>query len=241
MAAATRRASARSSSVQQLPNPSPGAPSRWSYSCIDTPIVSTPLERNERGGDRRIHAARHGDDDAHWASRRMRHAPTVARVSARSFCTRPGSTLTTRSISASVLAAPRLKRNELCARAEPRPIAFSTCEGSSVPDEQADPVETAMPSKSSAISSDSASTRSKLMFVVFGHALVSARRSRPCAARRAGCPPRGDRAGRQSARPMTVERLHRQPRGYAHARRAQEHFLCRRGDCAPAGRPSSAA
>ncbi len=47
-------------------------------------------------------------------------------------------------------------------------MARSTCDGSSVPDEQADPVETATPSRSSAMSSDSASTASKLMFVVFG-------------------------------------------------------------------------
>ena len=48
------------------------------------------------------------------------------------------------------------------------PSRCSTCDGSSVPDEHADPVDTAMPSRSSAMSSDSASTRSKLMFVVFG-------------------------------------------------------------------------
>ena len=82
----------------------------------------------------------------------------------------PGSTPITRSTSASVLAAPRLKRIEFCVRCAGKPIAFSTCEGSSVPDEQAEPVDTAMPARSSAMSSDSASTRSKLMLVVFGHA-----------------------------------------------------------------------
>ena len=80
----------------------------------------------------------------------------------------PGSTAMTRSTSASVLAAPRLKRIEFCARWALKPIAFSTCDGSSVPDEQAEPVDTATPSRSSAINSDSASTRSKLMLVVFG-------------------------------------------------------------------------
>src|SRR5581483_4020539 len=40
MAAAARRASCRSSSVQQLPKRM--SPSRWSYSCIDTPITSWP-------------------------------------------------------------------------------------------------------------------------------------------------------------------------------------------------------
>jgi len=47
-------------------------------------------------------------------------------------------------------------------------MALSTCDGSRVPEEQAEPVETAIPSRSSAISRLSASTRSKLMFVVFG-------------------------------------------------------------------------
>ena len=80
----------------------------------------------------------------------------------------PAAPRSTRSTSASVLAAPRLNRIEFCVRCGGKPIALSTCDGSSVPDEQAEPVDTAMPSRSSAISSDSASTRSKLMFVVFG-------------------------------------------------------------------------
>ena len=57
---------------------------------------------------------------------------------------------------------------ELCVRCGEQPIARSTWDGSSVPDEQAEPVETATPSRSSAMSSDSASTPSKLMLVVFG-------------------------------------------------------------------------
>jgi len=60
----------------------------------------------------------------------------------------------TRSISALVFAAPRLNRIEFCVRCAGKPIAFSTCDGSSVPDEQAEPVETAMPARSSAMSSD---------------------------------------------------------------------------------------
>ena len=47
-------------------------------------------------------------------------------------------------------------------------MARRTCDGSSEPDEQADPVETATPSRSSAMRSDSASRPSKLMFDVFG-------------------------------------------------------------------------
>ena len=71
-------------------------------------------------------------------------------------------------MSASVFAAPRLKRIDPSVRAWGRPIAFRTCDGSSVPDEHADPDDTAMPARSSPISSDSASTRSMLMLVVFG-------------------------------------------------------------------------
>src|SRR2546425_10947285 len=40
MAAATRRASCRSSIEQQLPNEV--CPSLWSYSCIDSPMTSCP-------------------------------------------------------------------------------------------------------------------------------------------------------------------------------------------------------
>ncbi len=72
-------------------------------------------------------------------------------------------------MSASVFAAAEAEANRVRAcGACGKPIAFSTCEGSSVPDEQADPDDTAMPSRSSAMSSDSDSTRSKLMLVVFG-------------------------------------------------------------------------
>ena len=67
-----------------------------------------------------------------------------------------------------MFAAPRLKRIDPSVRAWGRPIAFSTCDGSSVPDEHADPDDTAMPARSRPISSDSASTRSMLMLVVFG-------------------------------------------------------------------------
>ncbi|SVC65193.1 uncharacterized protein METZ01_LOCUS318047, partial [marine metagenome] len=48
-----------------------------------------------------------------------------------------------RSMSARLLLVPRLNRMELCTRFEGSPIARSTCAGSSVPDEQAEPVDTA--------------------------------------------------------------------------------------------------
>ena len=63
---------------------------------------------------------------------------------------------------------PTLRRNAFCVSCSGSPIALSTCDGSSVPDEQADPVDTAKPSRSSAISSDSASMPSNPMLVVLG-------------------------------------------------------------------------
>ena len=55
-----------------------------------------------------------------------------------------------------------------CARPFGRCMALSTCDGSSVPDEHAEPVETAKPSRSSAMSSDSASTPVNPMLLVLG-------------------------------------------------------------------------
>ena len=99
-----------------------------------------------------------------------------------------------------------------------RPIARSTCDGSSVPDEQADPVDTAMPSRSSAISRLSASTRSKLMLVVFGTRGVA--RAVDGRARHAAqdARPRADRAARAtraaSARELRAARAaRRRPAG----------------------------
>jgi hypothetical protein len=84
------------------------------------------------------------------------------------LATRVGSTPTTKSTSSAVEPGPRLKRSELRDRALEKPIARNTCDGSSEPDEHADPVDTATPSRSRAIRRDSASTPSKLMFVVLG-------------------------------------------------------------------------
>ena len=94
------------------------------------------------------------------------HAVTGFLVRPRSFSTSRGSTSTTRSTSSCVENIPRLKRSEFWVRCVGSPMARSTCDGSRVPDEQADPVDTAIPSRSSAISRLSASTRSKLMLVV---------------------------------------------------------------------------
>ena len=127
--------------------------------------------------------------------------PTAVRL--RSFSTSGGSTRITRSTSASVLLAPRLKRIELSVRACGRPIALSTCDGSSVPDEQADPDDTAMPSRSRPISSDSDSMRSKLMFVVFGTRGAAAPFRCRARHRREDAPSRADRAAPRRRAPSS--------------------------------------
>ena len=79
-----------------------------------------------------------------------------------------GNMFTKWSTSVWVLPIPRLNLIELCTRFEESPIARSTCDGSSVPEEQAEPVDTATPSRSSAMRRDSASTPAKLIFEVLG-------------------------------------------------------------------------
>src|SRR5580658_3521241 len=59
------------------------------------------------------------------------------------------------SISSAVVVRPRLRRRLLRASSGERPMARSTCDGPTAPDEQAAPVEQAMPCRSSAITSAS--------------------------------------------------------------------------------------
>src|SRR5258707_5933146 len=61
-----------------------------------------------------------------------------------------------RSISDSVVLGPRLTRTAACASCAGTPMAESTCEGWTLPDEQAAPEETAIPSRSNAITAGSA-------------------------------------------------------------------------------------
>src|SRR5258706_10554882 len=60
-----------------------------------------------------------------------------------------------RSISDSVVLGPRLTRTAACASCAGTPMAESTCEGWTLPDEQAAPEETAIPSRSNAITAGS--------------------------------------------------------------------------------------
>ncbi len=71
-------------------------------------------------------------------------------------------------MSAAVVWRPRLKRRLARASSAGRPMAVSTCEGSTAPDEQAAPVEQARPFRSSAMTKASPSMPGKVMFVVLG-------------------------------------------------------------------------
>ena len=153
----------------------------------------------QRRGDRGVDAARHRDDDRAWRyASRGRSAVRPRRRAASSTQARQHARPRDRS-SASVVAAPRLKRIEFCVRCGGKPIAFSTCDGSSVPDEQADPVDTAMPSRSSAISSDSASTPIEADVGRVRHARRGGAVDGGAAARARGCPARAGRAAPRAA------------------------------------------
>ena len=95
-----------------------------------------------------------------------------------------------------------------------------------------------MPSRSSAISSDSASTRSKLMFVVFGTRGV-ARAVDGRAGHRARMPRLEPIAQRREPRRFGRSFAARQPRGDAQADDRRRRSRCRRAGCAPACRRST--
>src|ERR1700732_4713953 len=76
--------------------------------------------------------------------------------------------LANRSTSASVDDQPRLKRMAPPASSGRTPIAASTCDGATLPDEQAEPELTAIPTRSSAIISVAASTPGTAKQTVLG-------------------------------------------------------------------------
>ena len=81
---------------------------------------------------------------------------------------RAASASTSASTCSAVLARPSEKRMLARARSARRPMAVSTCEGAMAPLEQAAPVETAKPRRSSAITSASPSMPSKYRLLVLG-------------------------------------------------------------------------
>ena len=163
-------------------------------------------------GDRRVDAARHGDDDAHrFASRarlrllvRVRLSSTGVRVRLRSFSTMPGSTAITRSMSASVFAAPRLKRIEFCVavRVEAHRLQhvrrLERARRTGRAGRHRDALEIERDQQRlglDAIEADVGRVR---------HARLARAVDARCPAPRAGCPPRADRAARPDARPSSA-------------------------------------
>src|SRR5262245_40068569 len=74
-----------------------------------------------------------------------------------------------RSISSSVVVGPRLTRTAARAKAGATPIALSTCEGCTLPDEQAAPDDTATPARSNRMMAVSAFRASRPNSVVLGN------------------------------------------------------------------------
>src|SRR5215470_6150063 len=93
---------------------------------------------------------------------------------ARACCTMPGRISRTYSISASVVPRPRLQRKAPCRYGPGTPMARNTCEGSSEPELQAEPVDSATPCRSRLIIRASPSTPAKATLVVLGRRGTSA-------------------------------------------------------------------
>src|SRR5277367_2414725 len=85
---------------------------------------------------------------------------------ARRRSTACGITAITWSISSAVVVRPRLKRRLQRASSGERPMAISTCDGPTAPDEHAAPVEHAIPCRSSAMTSASPPAAGNEMFEV---------------------------------------------------------------------------
>src|SRR5207245_9355917 len=95
----------------------------------------------ERGGDGRIHSARHGDENA------LAHRCKTA-DRALTFSTIFGRAAMSASTSCSVFSLPNENRSAATPRSRGTPIAVRTCDGSTAPVEQAGPEGQAMPERS---------------------------------------------------------------------------------------------
>ena len=85
---------------------------------------------------------------------------------------------------------PRLSRTAPCARSPGNPIAASTCDGWTLPEEQAEPDDTAIPARSKPITAVSALIPGTVKRVVFGNLGTSSEKTimpgvcfRPCSRR----------------------------------------------------------
>src|SRR4051812_6044475 len=115
------------------------------------------------GGHRGVEAAAHGHGDQTVIDLLESHA-TALRSSATSRASAPRKAST----SAIVLPMPKLTRREERASSREIPAASRVLLGSTLPEEQAAPGETAKPARSSRISSDSPSTPVNATFEVLG-------------------------------------------------------------------------
>src|SRR6266851_1045317 len=122
-----------------------------------------------RRGDAAVDPARHRDQN----SRAHRDAPSATGSAAATRRHTSGMMVATASISFAVVFQPRLIRSELRASARLRPIASSTCDGSTAPAAHAEPIETSTSARSSAINMLSPSTFGNVRFSVFGIRPVS--------------------------------------------------------------------
>src|SRR5216684_6805160 len=128
----------------------------------DADNVITLLAQH-RGGDRTVHPAGHRDEHARG------HRTASARGSAAATRRQTRGIISpARAISSAVVLHPRLSLSELRASSVLRPIASSTCDGSTAPAAHADPIETSTPSRSSAISMLSPSTPGNVRLSVLG-------------------------------------------------------------------------
>src|SRR5208282_2313022 len=122
------------------------------------------LLAHDRRGDGTVHPARHRNQhsrphralasDSGSAAATRRHTRAISAATA--------------SISCAVLFQPRLILSELRASATLRPIARNTCDGSTAPAAHAEPIETSIPARSSAINMLSPSTPGNVRLSVLG-------------------------------------------------------------------------
>src|SRR5438093_289196 len=140
------------------------------------------------GRDRAVDTAAHRDHDPHAAAPR------------RTWATSSGSTASTWSMPASVVAGPTLRRSPLRAVSGSLPMATRTCDGSAAPAAHAEPADTAMPARSRSTTRLSPLQPGKVRFSVFGS--------------------RGGAAGPLSCTPGTRARSPDQRRSTSRAQRA---------------------
>ena len=141
------------------------------------------------------------------------------------------------STSDSVVVGPRLTRIAPRASAGATPMAASTCEGATLPDEQAAPEDTATPSRSKAITAVSAFMPGTANSVVLGSRSDLRPKHDDLGRDRREARARAGRAAPSSARASAGRPLKGAQQRRRRNRRFRPHSRCRRGRRAPARRP----